>query len=103
MDAYSTFPYVIEMSSTMSAARDKALTSVFCIEGLPEAIVSDNGPQFTLSEFEQFCVNNGIEHVTTAPFHPQSNGEAERFVRTFKCQMLKLTTKLSKHDALITF
>lgn len=43
VNCYSKFPFVIQMSSTTSAATIKALMSVFCIEGLPEAIVNDNG------------------------------------------------------------
>ena len=57
--------------------------------GIPNQIVTDNGPQFTASEFEQFCKNNGINHTLTAPYHPSSNGEAERFVQTFKQTMQK--------------
>ncbi|KHJ83880.1 hypothetical protein OESDEN_16413, partial [Oesophagostomum dentatum] len=46
----------------------------------PRVIVSDNGPQFTTTEFQQFCRKQGLEHVHSPPFHPQSNGQAERFV-----------------------
>ena len=55
--------------------------------GIPNQIVTDNGPQFTATEFEQFCKNNGIHHILTAPYHPNSNGEAKRFVQTFKNTM----------------
>ena len=37
-----------------------------------------------LSIFEAFCKNNGICHKRSAPYHPSTNGEAERFVQSFK-------------------
>lgn len=43
----------------------------------------------------KFCRLNGIKHLTTAPFHPASNGEAERFVRTFKTSMHKNISKIT--------
>ena len=52
--------------------------------GLPETIVSDNGPNFTSAEFESFLSNNGVKHTKVSPHHPASNGQAERAVRAFK-------------------
>ena len=46
--------------------------------------VTDNGPQFTSSEFSQFTKSNGIKHVTSLPYHPSTNGLAEGSVQTFK-------------------
>ena len=60
------------------------LRRVFAIHGLLEQIVSDNGAQFTSDLFQQFLRENGIKHVRSAPHHPSTNGEAERFVQTFK-------------------
>ncbi|XP_036347960.1 uncharacterized protein K02A2.6-like [Rhagoletis pomonella] len=67
-----------------------ALQRILSVEGLPNTIVTDNGAQFTSSEFKQFCKNNSIDHLTTAPFHPSSNGLAERYVRTFKQAFKKI-------------
>ena len=47
-------------------------------------MVSDNGPQFTAREFAECMEANDIRHVTSAPYHPATNGLAERFVQTFK-------------------
>jgi len=52
-------------------------------------MVSDNGTQFKSEQFRQFCKNNGIRQNTSSVYHPRSNGEAERFVQTFKNSMKK--------------
>ncbi|KAK9408149.1 hypothetical protein NXF25_006923 [Crotalus adamanteus] len=58
---------------------------------LKDVIVSDNGPQFTSSEFQAFLQANMIRHATSAPFHPSTNGMAERMVRITKDALKKLT------------
>ena len=55
---------------------------------LPEKVVTDNGPQFTSSEFSQFLATNGVKHICCSPYHPSSNGAAEQLVQTVK-QALK--------------
>ena len=57
---------------------------MFARNGIPDQIVSDNGPQFIAAEFSVFVNNNGIKHIRSAPYHPAANGLAERFVQTFK-------------------
>ncbi|XP_043063527.1 uncharacterized protein K02A2.6-like [Drosophila ficusphila] len=89
VDAFSQFPFVIQMSSTKTANTIAGLSSIFAIEGYPKTMVSDNGPQLTADAFEEFYKLHGIKHITTAPFHPASNGLAERFVQTFKFAVKK--------------
>ena len=78
VDAHSKWAEVVEMVQTTTAHTITALRRIFATHGLPEQIVSDNGPQFLSADFEEFTRTNGIK------YHPASNGEAERFVRTFK-------------------
>ena len=60
---------------------------LFASYGLPEQLVTDNGSQFTSDEFATFLKLNGVKHVRCSPYHPASNGAAERFVQTFKRAM----------------
>ena len=93
VDAHSKWPEVITMSSTNSHQTITALQTLFAKYGLPEQLMSDNGPQFTSDDFAHFVKSNGIKHIRSAPYHPSSNGLAERFVQTFKRAM-----KASEHD-----
>ncbi len=95
VDAHSKWPEVIEMKSTTSSATILELRRLYSSYGLPEQLVSDNGPQFTSMEFEKFLKSNGVKHICSAPYHPSSNGLAERFVQTFKRAM-----KASEHPEL---
>ena len=87
VDAYSKWPEIIPMHTTTAQATIKVLMQIFATHGLPERIISDNGPQFVSTEFSDFLKANGIQHSRSAPYHPASNGEAERFVQTFKHNM----------------
>nr|CAI5833256.1 unnamed protein product [Callosobruchus analis] len=60
------------------------LKCTFSVMGLPDIIVSDNGPPFNSGEFTKFCHDNGIEVIKTPPYHPQSNGCVERHLQNVK-------------------
>jgi len=87
VDAFSKWPEVIEMSTSTATKTVEALRHVFAIHGLPDLIVSDNGAQFVSDEFNQFLKQNGIRHIRSAPYHPATNGLAERFIQSFKRAM----------------
>ena len=89
VDAYSKWLEVKPVSSATFSVTIEQLRSIFSTHGLPEVLVTDNGTSFTSVEFQEFMKNNGINHVKSAPYHPDSNGLAERAVQTFKGSMKK--------------
>ena len=87
VDAYSKWLEVVPMKSTTTANTIAVLRDIFARFGFPELLVSDNGPQFVSKEFSDWLAESGIMHIRSAPYHPQSNGAAERCVQTFKNAM----------------
>ena len=104
VDSHSKWPEVIEMKSTTATATIKELRRLFAAYGLPEHLVSDNGPQFTSAEIAGFIKTNGIKHIRCAPYHPSSNGCAERFVQIFKRAISSGShRKFSREQQLMSF
>ena len=77
------------MKTTTSAKTIDVLRNLFASQGLPEEVVSDNGPQFTSCEFKQFLRSNGIKQTLVPAYHPASNGAAEKSVQTVKAALMK--------------
>lgn len=90
VDSTSRWPEIYMTKSTTSQATIALLQPLFARFGLPVEIVSDNGPQFDSEEFRNFTSRNGILHRMGAPYHPQSNGLAERMVQSVKSALLKM-------------
>ncbi len=108
VDACSKWPEVFSMTSTTAAQTVMVLRELFTRTGVPEQLVSDNGPQFISEEFQIFLRNNGIKHVTSAPYHPATNGLAERFVQSLKNALHamtheKLTLSQKLHNFLFAY
>lgn len=89
VDAYSKWPEVFLMDSPTTNATISKLRQIFGRFGCPETLVTDNGTQFTSAVFTEFCKSCAMQHLRSPPFHPQSNGQAERFVDSFKRALLK--------------
>ena len=79
------------MSSTSSSATIECLRDIFARFGLPDRIVSDNVQNFISAEFLHFLKQNRVKHVTSAPYHPASNGFVEKVIKTFKTGISKIT------------
>ena len=83
-DYYSNCIEVERITHTTTGGVAKALKVQFARYGVPDTVVSDNGPQFSSKEFAKFSNSWGFTHVTSSPHYPQSNGKAENAVKTVK-------------------
>ena len=84
VDAHFKWLDIQLMQSITSENTISKLKDIFAIHGLPQKVVTDNGSSFTSSTFKAFMERNGINHICSAPYHPSTNGLAERAVQTFK-------------------
>ena len=84
MDYFSRYPEIVKLTSTTSPCIIAALKGIFARHGIPETVVSDNGPQYSSWEFTEFAGAYLFHHVTSSPHYPQSNGQVERTVKTVK-------------------
>ena len=78
VDYYSRFYKVEVMQSTTTEKVIDRLAYTFCRHGLPNAIKSDNGPQFKSHEFREYCEQHGIILQKVTAKWAQANGEVER-------------------------
>ena len=78
------FIEVIKLKSINSGAIIEVLKSVFSHYGIPEVIMSDNGPQSSSNEFKVFAKKYNFSHVTSSPLFPQSSGQVECAAQTIK-------------------
>ena len=91
VDSFSKWFEVVPMKSTTASRTVEELRKLFAQHGLPEELVSDNGPQFIASEFEEFMRSSGGKHTKCAPYHPASNGQVDRVVQILKTVLHKHT------------
>uniref|UniRef100_A0A3P8RZR4 Gypsy retrotransposon integrase-like protein 1 n=1 Tax=Amphiprion percula TaxID=161767 RepID=A0A3P8RZR4_AMPPE len=89
IDYFSRYIEVANLASTTAVPVINRMKAIFARHGVPETLVTDNGPQFSAAEFAAFARDYDFIHVTTSPHYPQSNGEAERAVRTVKSLLKK--------------
>lgn len=84
-------------SKKAETVQEAFMDNIVARYGLPSVLISDNGGEFTSSNFEQWLREFGVTHRLTSPYHPQSNGMTERFNGTIQRLLLKLTGGNERH------
>lgn len=84
VDYFSRYIEVAYLNVTSAHTVIAALKECFSRHGIPQTVVSDNGPQYSCALFKDFAQEYGFTHITSSPRYPQANGEAERAVATVK-------------------
>lgn len=89
IDSFSKFIEVKYLIRSDAINLCNRLLSIFKLFGYPKEIVTDNGPPFSSFYFEEFAKKLNIDLRKSPPYHPQSNGLAERGVQTIKNSLKK--------------
>ena len=84
VDYYSKWIEVAKLDGITSSNIICHLKSQFARYGIPDELISANGPQYACSAFNDFSRSYGFVHTTSSPLYPQSNGEVERAVQTIE-------------------
>ena len=93
IDKFSRYPFVFPCKNVSSKSVIDCLNKIFCLFGFPSYIHSDRASSFTSSELKSYLVARGITSSRSTPYHPPSNGQCERYVRT-----VWHTIKLNLHE-----
>ena len=89
VDLFSRFPVVRQLHGESMKLVLNALKSVFSDFGIPQNIISDNGPCYKSQEFNNFCARFEINHIIGASCNHQANSIAECMIQTIKHLMVK--------------
>ncbi|CAL4127509.1 unnamed protein product, partial [Meganyctiphanes norvegica] len=92
VDSFTKYIWVRNMNTDTTASNTLVtLFEWFCeCSGFPKTLVSDNGPQFVSHEFAARMKIWGIKHLFSPPYHPASNGLAEKAVHITKDKLKKM-------------
>lgn len=108
VDAYSKWVECYDMKNNVTSSNlVNKLCDFMSHYGIPSTLVSDNGTAMTSDCFKNFCKLNGIQHLTSPPYHPASNGQAESFVKVvkkgIKCALLQGRNAESINNRLLRY
>ena len=84
VDYTSCFPLVCKLKSMTTQHIADHIKQIFAKYGWPDTIVSDNGPCYTSEIFKGLMKEYQVNHITSLPHYPQSNGLAEKYVQIIK-------------------
>lgn len=89
VDICTRFVFLEPLPNKEAKTVASALFKLFCTIGFPKIIQSDNGTEFVNEITKLMAFKLQVEHRLSTPYHPRSNGVAERYVRALKDTLRK--------------
>ena len=86
-DPFSKYPFIFKVHSKTSNSIIQCLQGLFSQFGTPTCFYSNNGPPFSSEPFSHFLTSLGINHITSSPVYPKSNGFIERHIKTINTSL----------------
>ena len=80
VDEYSRFPFAFPCANLNTSTVISCLESLFSFVGMPGYLHSDRGRSFVSKELKQYLMCKGIPSSHSTPYHPEGNGQCERYV-----------------------
>ena len=96
VDAFTKFTKFFPTKSMKSDETIVHLANYMNFYSKPKKIITDRGTCFTAQKFKDFVNTNQIEHVKTAAYTPEANGQVERVNKTLTPMLAKLCNDTSK-------
>ena len=82
-DHFTRYAQVYMTRTQTAQATAKAFWEGFILHyGWPEKVLTDQGRNFESQLFSELCALAGVRKLRTTPYHPQTNGQCERFNST---------------------
>ena len=89
VDYYSRWVKIKLLTTQTAKSVITAAKELFSTYGIPDIVISDNGPCFSAVSVQEFAAKYGFLHTSSSPRYPRTNGEVERAVRTVKGPLKK--------------
>ena len=102
VDLFTKWPDAQAIPHKSAENIHRFLLSLGCRHGSPNIVVTDQGREFCNSLVDSFLASIGSEHRMSSPYHPQTNGQVERFNQTLKGGLRRMVNEnLDDWDLLI--
>ena len=104
VDYTSQFPITRKLSSMTGKAIAHHMQAIFAKYRWSNTLVTDNGCCYTSKEFQMLMESLSVNHITSSPHYPESNGLVEKFVGIIKSLFHKAKGEgQSPYTALIVY
>ena len=100
-NTFSKYPFIYKVHSKTTDSIIHCLQDLFSQFGKPQCFFSDNGPPFSSEPFSQFLTSHAIDHITSSPLYPRSNGFIERQIKTIKTFLATVQASNTSIDHLL--